>query len=265
MLTGMYISCMGAMVQQARHETTANNLANLNTAGFKPDYQNIMQIPAESVWKGLGRRESDWILEKTGGGAWLDSTSSDFTAGPLKTTNAPMDLALEDQPGKVSFFKIRSGEGEGEQIRYTRNGNFNISTARLLVNSVGMPVLSDANQPITVPPAEQISIDANGNVHIFNNGQRQLVGRIGIATTSAEEAQKGLKKLGDSLFQPKEGTVMEDGTGKMISGKLEQASTNQINEMVSMIEGQRTYEMNMKFLSMQDQTLGSAIQRLRGQ
>lgn len=267
MITGMYLSCMGAMAQQARHETIANNLANLDTTGFKPDFVNFMQIPAESVWKGMGRRESDRILEKTGGGVWLDSTTSDFAAkAPLKSTNDPLDVALLDSDGRVSFFKVRSGEGENAKIHYTRNGNFNLSPTGQLLTDTGMPVLNNADQPIILPPGQSVDIAKNGEIRVKGfDGQSALITQLGVASTTLYEAQKGLKKLGDSLFEAKEGTQMTDSQPQVASGQVEQSAVNQISEMVAMIEGQRTYNLNMKFLTMQDQALGSAIQKLTAQ
>lgn len=264
MIAGMYISTMGAMVEQAKHETVANNLANHETAGFKPDFANFMQIPAESIWKGLGRREADMILEQSGGGVWMDSTTTDFTAGPAKTSNNPLDMMLKDDPGRISFFKVRVGEGEAD-IRYTRNGSFLRDAAGTLVTDGGHPVLNTANQPIVIPGNGEIEVKENGQITLrVGNEPEQLLGQIGVASTTLEEAQKGLKKLGDSFFVPKEGTVIEDSEGKVMSCAVEGSASDGIKEMVAMIEGHRAYELNMKFLSMQDKTLGTAIQSLTG-
>lgn len=262
MINGMYLSTMGAMVEMAKHETVANNLANSETTGFKPDFATFMAIPAESVFKGLGRRESDLILEKTGGGVWLDRTTSDFTPGPLRETQNPLNLAINDENGRVSFFKVRTGAGENEQIRYTRNGNFTLNNEGMIVTDGGLPVLSDTDQPIILPRTTgQIGILANGDVTIVENGEPALFGRIGLASTTLAEAQGGLRKLGSSLYEP-DGAQMENGGGTMLSGMLEESSTNPINEMMKMIEGHRAYELNMRFLSMQDQSLGTAISKL---
>jgi flagellar hook-basal body protein len=173
------------MVEQAKHETVANNLANSETTGFKPDFTTFMAIPAESVWKGLGRRESDLILEKTGGGVWMDRTTSDFSPGPLRETRNPLDVALVDQPGRVSFFKVRTGEGEDQQVRYTRNGNFLCNNEGMLVTNGGLPVLSEGDQPIIIPAnSGKVEVSQNGDVSIVENGQSVLIGRIGVASTT---------------------------------------------------------------------------------
>lgn len=262
MINGMYLSTMGAMVEMANHETVANNLANSETSGFKPDYATFKSIPAESVWKGLGRRESDLILEKTGGGVWMDSTMINFEAGPLRETRSPLDLAIDDKPGNVSFFKIRQNDGNEDIVRYTRNGNFTINNEGTLVTNDGYEVLDVNDQPITIPSGGKVEVTQNGDLSVVLNGESNLVGRVGLATTTVAEAQRGLKKLGDSLFEPN-GAQMAAGDGSIRSGMLEQSATNPIAEMAKMINGHRAYELNMNFLSMQDQTLGSAISRLK--
>lgn len=264
MIAGMYMSCMGAAVQAARVDTIANNNANLNTTGFKPDFTTFIAVPSESVWKGMGRRESDLILEKTGGGTWMDQTTTDFTPGPLLPTKAPFDVAIQDDPGKVSFFKVRAGTEQEAQIRYTRNGNFMLASDGTLVTNTGLPVLSENDQPILIPAGGTVEIMENGNVNVVQNGQTVVAGRIGLASTDLASAQRGLTKSSDSLFEPKEGTTLTPGGGKMLKGTLEGSGTNPIYEMVTMIEGQRSYELNMRFLKMQDSSLGAAIQRLTG-
>ncbi len=261
MINGMYLSTMGAMVEMAKHENVANNLANSETSGFKPDYATFQDIPAESVWKGLNRRESDLILEKTGGGVWMDRTMTDFSPGPMRETRNPLDLAINDKQGEVSFFKVQMQGENGESVGYTRNGNFVINSAGTLVTTDGTPVLDDNNQTITIPSGGKVEVNRNGDIEVVINGASNLVGRVGLATTTLAEAQRGLKKLGNSIFEVN-GAQMNDGQGDIVSGMLEQSSTDPIYEMVNMIEGHRMYEQNMRFLKIQDSTLGTAISKL---
>ncbi len=264
MIYGMYLSCMGAMVESAKHDTTANNLANSETLGFKPDFAIFKDIPAESVRQGLGRRESDLILEKTGGGVWMDRTVSDFQAGPIQETGNTWDLAISDEPGTVSFFKIQP-QGEPGVVRYSRDGNFTLNSEGMLVNMNGDYLLDEGDQPINVPNQGTPSVTRDGVVVIEDENGYTQVGRIGLATTSLEGAQTGLEKLGDNLYATDGAEMIETPIGtEVASGVLERSAVDPVKEMVSMIEGQRAYELNMKFLSMQDSTLGAAIQRLNG-
>lgn len=270
MINGMYLSCMGAMVEQAKHETTANNLANSETTGFKPDFATFMSIPAESVWKGLGRRESDLILEKTGGGVWMDQTTSDFTQGPMRETGSTFDLSIMDEndKDKVSFFMIRpQGEQNADKTFYTRNGNFTQNSEGMLVTKNGDMVLDATGQPISIPALNggKLGVNRDGEITITRGTEEQIVGQVGLASTTLSEAQRGLKKLGDSLFEPDTAVMVGSPIGtKIASGVIEQSAVEPVKEMVAMIEGQRMYEQNMKFLSLQDESLGAAISRLNG-
>lgn len=264
MIYGMYLSCMGGMVEAAKHETTANNLANTETAGFKPDFAIFKDIPAESVQKGLGRRESDLILEKTGGGVWMDRTVSDFSAGPLQDTGNVWDMAIDDQPGTVTFFKIQP-QNQPDVIRYSRSGSFLLDNQRRLITPSGDLVLDEGDAPITVPEGGEPNVSRTGFITVHNGTEEVAVARIGMASTSLEDAQRGLNKLGDSLWERDTATIIDSPPGTtVISGVVERSAVDPIKEMVSMIEGQRAYDLNMRFLSMQDSSLGAAIQRLTG-
>ena len=264
MIYGMYLSCMGAMVESAKHDTTANNLANTETAGFKPDFAIFKDIPAESVRKGLGRRESDLILEKTGGGVWMDKTVSDFSAGPLQETGNVWDMAISDKPGTVSFFKIQPQNQPGV-VRYSRSGSFMVDSQSRLCTPQGNLVLDEGDQPIIVPQSGEVKVSRTGFITV-NDGVEELpVARIGMTSTSLRDAQRGLNKLGDSLWERDDAEMVDTPPETtVVSGVVEKSAVDPIKEMVSMIEGQRAYELNMRFLSMQDSSLGAAIQRLNG-
>ncbi len=264
MIYGMYLSCMGAMVESAKHDTTANNLANTHTNGFKPDFAIFKDIPAESVRKGLGRRESDLILEKTGGGVWMDKTVSDFSSGPLQDTSNVWDLAIDDSNGTVSFFRVEP-QGEPGTVKYSRDGSFLINSEGMLVNSNGDYVLDNANARIPVPNRGIPTISRAGNIVINEDGNSTEIGQIGLATTTLTDAQRGLKKLGNSLYEADTAQMIDTpAETSMVSGAVETSAVDPVKEMVSMIEGQRAYQLNMKFISMQDSSLGAAIQRLNG-
>lgn len=269
MINGMYLSTMGGMCEMHRHETIANNLANVNSDGFKPNFAICRAVPAESVIKGLGRRESDIILEKTGGGAWVDRTATDFTNGPVIPTDNPLNMALYDKDhNRVSFFAIqkRGGANDGA-VWYTRDGNFTRDNDGMLVTTNGDFVLDAEGQAIRIPLGGFLKVGDDGTIrHSTDNVESQVMGRVGVASLSRENAMLYLKQMGDNCYLPEEGTgvTMDNGseTVDIKSGMLEQSSTNPVYEMVSMIDSQRSFEMNMRFLSMQDQTLGQALSRL---
>ena len=129
MINGIYLSTMGAMVQSTRHATIANNLANVNTTGYKPDWARFRHIPSESEWNPARRFTADEVLRYTGGGAWMESTATNLVPGPPQVTGNPFDLYLHDDDprGAVSFFMVRpAGQAAGE-VEYTRAGQFILS------------------------------------------------------------------------------------------------------------------------------------------
>lgn len=269
MINGMYLSLMGGMCEMGRHETIANNLANVNTDGFKPNFSIFRVVPAESVIKGMGRRESDMILEKTGGGSWMDRKATDFTNGPIMQTDDPLNMALQDKDReRVSFFMVRPQNSPDQAaVFYTRNGTFMRNENGALVNTSGDFVLSNDGGQIILPPTGTIKVGRDGSIAVTNDGiNDEVVGQVGVASLPLLDAQLYLKQTGDNCYVPEDGITFdtENRTADVKSGMLEQSSTNPIYEMVSMIDAQRSFELNMRFLSMQDQTLGQALSRLTG-
>lgn len=260
MINGMYLSTMGAMVQGARHDAIANNMANTNTTGFKPDWVSFRAIPAESVLQPGSRMEVDKILEQTGGGVWLEQTYTDFTPGAFQQTGNPLDLALEDEAGSVRFFMTRAGT-PGSPVRYTRAGHFLQDAEGQIRTASGDLVLSAAGDGITLPPdATDIRIDDDGWITAIIEGENIQLAQVGVVQTSLAEART-MKKIGDNLFAPGD-AAFDNVQAGVRSGVLEQSASDAVTEMVSMIEGHRTYEANMTFLRMQDETLGQTARRL---
>lgn len=260
MINGMYLSTMGAMIQGARHEVIANNLANASTAGFKPSRITFRSIPAESLWKQDNRLEINRILEQTGGGAWVNSTPALFVQGSLSETGNLFDLALEDRGEQANrFFMTRAADGD--TVNYTRNGRFVAGSDGLLKTLDGQLVLGPAGSPIAIPSDARLSISANGTIQNLVNDDPRVyedVGQVGVVR--ADDPTK-LKKLGANRYALHEATMTPDQQG-VKSGWIEQSATEPVKEMTSMIEAQRAYEANMSFLRIQDATLGDTVSRL---
>ncbi len=257
MINGMYLSTMGALVQTARHGVVANNLANANTPGFKPDWTVFESLPAESLLQPGSRAEIDRILEQTGGGSWINQTATDFRPGVLRETGDAFDLALkQDEPGKQSFFMIR--KEEGGDVFYTRAGDFNLDSNGRLATSEGYSVLGTDGAPIQLPAGAQAEIMEDGTIR--DRLTFVALGQVGVVRTD----QAGqLRKVGDSLYANETGEVrFENSQRNVVSGHVEDSGTVPVNEMVHMIEAQRTYEANMTFLRIQDEGLGNVVQRL---
>lgn len=257
MINGMYLSTMGAMIQSARHAILANNLANAHTPGFKPEMPIFRHVPAESVLLGQHRREVDAILEKTGGGAWIDQVVANFAPGSIQPTGSPLHAALGGRDSLIRFFMVSPNPG-GEPIYYTRDGSFTRNAQGQLVTSTGAYVLGPNGEPLVIPTQAQPRIEADGTIKDVAQNPPVVLGQIGVMGTT--EPQK-LRKIGDNLYAA-DNVTMVSAQSEVVGGALEQSATSGLQEMVEMIEGHRTYEANMTFLRMQDDTLGDTVRRL---
>ena len=266
MINGIYLSTMGALVQAERHATIANNLANVNTDGFKPDWVRVRAIPSESdnpVWNPTIRFNIDKVLSKTGGGAWLSPTVSNLREGAYKVTGNPLDLALQNEPtsGKTSFFMVHPAGSPAGTVRYTRSGHFVQAEDGIVRDPSGNTLLSTDGTPINLGDAPQgsiITIHPDGQITAYFDGVNVGLGQVGIRRT-ADAAQ--MKKQGDGLFDPQD-AEMEVYQNGLEQHTLEHSATSAIMEMVNMIEAQRVYDMNMRFISVQDESLGQSVRRI---
>lgn len=251
MIRGLYTSSAGMQVEQMRQEAIANNLANLNTAGFKKDMAMIearenMGIKrtnnpasagpdAPSVNVGLG---------DLGTGVLVDRFVKDFDQGPLQQTENPLDFALQGE----GFFTV---EGQGGERLYTRGGNFSRNQEGQLVDMDGRAVLG-ANGPITIPEGK-LAVGTDGVLHVDGRPFDQL------AIARFDNPDEQLSKLGDTLFRNETGVEPQASTALVYQGSLEGANVNSVREMVEMIACLRQYEANQKAIASQDSTLDKAV------
>lgn len=254
---------MGALVQSGRHATIANNLANTNTHGFKPDWSIFQAVPTENEWHPERRFQWDKILMNTGGGVWNDKTITNLSPGPLQHTGNPLDVALHDEPGsdKHSFFMIRQGDNPEGDILFTRDGHFVPDQDGVLRTVSGDLVVGPAGEPIILAPAEEGQIHVRDDGSIVNltlAGGTEVLAVLGVQRT-ADFAD--MKKLGDSRFLA-DGAMMEPWQAGVKGEYIEESATNAIEEMTNMIEASRIYDTNMRFLTIQDETLGQTVRRV---
>ncbi len=262
MIYGMYLSTMGALVQTHRHATIANNLANTNTNGFKPDWSVFREVPVENYFHPERNMYWDEILMNTGGGTWNDTTFSNLEPGPMEFTSNPFDVALHDEAGseKYSFFTIRP-EGEGAETYYSRDGHFVPDEQGILRNMAGDLVLDPGGAAINVsaaPAGSLITIGEDGSIIANHPNGNTNLGQIGVQRTADWDL---MVKIGDNRFRS-EGAEMENYQAGIMGGYIEKSASHAIEEMTNMIEASRIYETNMKFLTIQDEQLGNAVSRI---
>ncbi|NLE61616.1 MAG: flagellar hook basal-body protein, partial [Planctomycetes bacterium] len=170
MVYGIYQSAAGMIVNQYRQAVLANNLANLDTVGFKHDLTIVRERQVETAEDGLSGRLSDRMLDRMTGGSLVAPTVTSFERGQIQVTGSQMDVAIDGN----GFFAVN----DGDKTRYTRDGRFSINANGLLVTAGGRPVLDEQGGTIAVPEEVRgrIVIDADGSVQ--SNGE--VLGRIGL-------------------------------------------------------------------------------------
>ncbi len=244
---GLYMSAEGASAQIERVNVIANNLANVDTVGFKRDLAVLQSRYAEAISKGLvpaGQGE----LEDQGGGVMVRETKIDFSGGPLKHTENVADLAIAGD----GFFQVK----KGDDTFLTRAGNFSVNSRNELVTQQGYSVLNEAGQPIMISP------DA-GSWHFDDQGQVVQPGLVQKLAIVKPDSLTELSKHGENLFRAaKDVTGVADAERRTAPGYLEASAVKPTVEMTSLIEATRVLEANTNMMKTQDQMLGSLISRV---
>ncbi|KYC29314.1 flagellar component of cell-distal portion of basal-body rod [Sterolibacterium denitrificans] len=254
MIRSLWIAKTGLDAQQTQLDVIANNLSNVSTNGYKRAhavfedllYQTMRQPGAQSsqqttIPSGL----------QLGTGVRPVATEKNFGQGNLNLTNNPLDIAINGQ----GFFQIEMPDGT---LAYTRDGAFQKDSTGLVVTSSGYP-LSPA---LTIPPdALSITIGRDGVVSVVQAGAVAPT-EVGTIQISSFVNPGGLQSVGENFFvetassgTPSPNTPGTNGTGVLNQGYVEASNVNMAEELVTMIQTQRAYEMNSKVISTSDQML----------
>jgi flagellar basal-body rod protein FlgF len=244
----MYISAEGAAAQAQRLEVIANNLANVDTAGFKQDVPTFQARFAEAIQRGEAT-SGDRSINDIGGGVKIIDVQTDHSTGQLKHTGNELDLAIN---GK-GFFHIRGEDGE----QYlSRAGNFALDTQGRLVTQNGhRPVLDQSGSEIVLSHDVPMSISPDGFI--------SQAGAIYALGMSQPESLGELVKVGNNLFKPL-GNVQPLALAErnIRQGYLEMSGANPVRQMMAMIETTRAFEANTRMIQNQDTMLGALISRV---
>jgi len=257
----LHVARTGLDAQNMRMQTIANNLANVNTTGFKRDRASFETLAYQSLQApGAASSESTKFATGTnlGTGVQINGTAKIETQGSLQTTDNALDLAVEGN----GYFQVQMPDG---RIGYTRDGNFTLSADGTIVNSDGYQV-----QPqIQIPSgASKITIGNDGTVSATLPGQTETT-ELGKLELARFINPAGLQSEGNNLLtetassgQPQVGAGGVDGRGMIRQGALESSNVNIVEELVDMIETQRAYEVNSKMIQATDQMLQYANQNI---
>lgn len=261
MIRGIYTGCSGMLVQLTRTDVVANNLANVDTVGFKREEAIFRAYPKNEIIRVndlVPSSLTEMVLPfkrapfvgMLGTASVVDETFIEGRVGPLIPTGNPLDLALKEEG---TFFVLQDSRGNRY---YTRAGSFTLNSQGYVVSQSGHMLMSEGG-PIMVPEGSQITFGEDGR--FFVNGEeggRLLVVRF--------EKPTYLKRIGKNLYietRDSGAPIPQEEFGIEV-GALEGSNVEPVKEMVELIEAHRAYEMNQKVVLAHDEALERAITNL---
>lgn len=235
----------GMMAQQTRVEVIANNLANVNTTGFKRSrahFEDLMYQSTRAAETIQGTGTGTLPDVQIGRGTRLSAVQRIQSQGPLEQTTRPLDLAIEGQ----GFFQVELPNGN---TAYTRDGSFSVSDRGTLVTHGGYTVMPGISIP---SDASQLTISRTGIVTVTGMNTTETV-ELGQVELARFMNAPGMLALGENLFaetpasgSPLQGFPQDEGFGRLLQGALEASNVEIVQEMVDMITAMRAYEINSK-------------------
>jgi flagellar basal-body rod protein FlgF len=237
------------MVLERQMDVVSNNIANVNTTGFKADkslfQEYMMPVAHEDTFIGNDRRIS-YVQDR--------ASYHDFSSGPTEQTKNPLDVAIDGN----AFLVVQTAAGE----RYTRDGGLQINSQGQLVTASGDPVLGTGGPIVFQPTDKEISISAEGGISVLEGTNRIDSVRGKLRLVSFAQAQRLLKE-GSNLYSAGEGAAPQvDASARVKQGYIEKSNVNSVAEMSRMIEVTRTYTQISAMLQQQGDMRKTAIEKL---
>jgi flagellar basal-body rod protein FlgG len=253
-MTGeIYMAATGALAYEKRLGILSNNLANVNTVGFKQDKSRFQKYFLTELSQNKLNRAAGGKPSQASSFWFRMSTYTDLTPGPMRETGNRFDLAINGN----GFFCVQTPRG----IQYTRRGDFGINAEGTMVTQEGWPVLGEGGEitieseaDVSDPQRHEFIVDDQGNVAVDGN----TVGKLRIVDFADADA---LKKIGDTYFRPRAATMAgTEATDYRISqGMLEHSNVNAVKMMTELIEVHRGYESYQKIIRSVDEVNSKTI------
>ncbi|MGL4563013.1 MAG: flagellar basal-body rod protein FlgG [Brevinema sp.] len=260
MMRSLWTSASGMIGQQFHIDTISNNLANINTTGFKKtraEFEDLLYQTERLAGTPSSEVTQHPIGIQTGLGVKVSGTQKFYTQGSLQQTGNVLDIAIEEE----GFFSIQMPDGS---TAYTRDGSLKIDSNRELVTSQGYRFIPRITLPENFD-ITSLTITPSGEVTVKIAGENDPTS-IGNITTHRFINPAGLTNIGENLVkaspasgQAVEGTPSQGGFGALRQSFLEMSNVSAITEMVDMIVAQRAYEFNSRAIQTSDNMLGSAV------
>ena len=262
MLRSLYTAATGMIAQQTSIDVTSNNIANVNTVGYKKqraEFADLFYQTMEYAGTSTSATTASPTGTEIGLGVRPTAVTKMFSQGNFKETGNNLDLAITGN----GFFKVQLPDGT---MAYTRNGSFKVDANGQMVTSDGYPLVPN----IVIPPdAVQVSIGTDGTVSVLQAGQTNS-SQIGQITLTNFVNPAGLHSLGDNNYintsasgDPIEGIAGQNGLGQMRQGFVEMSNVQLVEEMTDLITGQRAYDANSKAITTSDEMLKTVNQLKR--
>jgi flagellar basal-body rod protein FlgG len=258
MFRSLNIAATGMAAQETKLDTISNNLANVNTTGYKRQDAEFEDLLYQNI-RGAGTNPAGGTQPsgtQVGTGVRIVATSRSFSQGATQQTGNPLDIAIEG----AGFLAVQKSAGE---IGYTRAGSLKIDATGRLCTNDGLSVEPAINIPLD---ATAVTIGADGQVSATTAGGRTTV-QVGQLQVATFPNPNGLEATGHNLFvptqasgEPTTGAPGSDGRGTILQGSLEGSNVEMVTEMVDLIRVQRGYEINSKVISAADDMLRNATQ-----
>lgn len=244
---GLYVSAAGANAQNHRLQVLSNNLANVQTAGYKPQQAVMQSRFAELIERGEAPANTGGV-DDVGGGVTVQPVVTQYGEGALRQTDNPTDFAINDAE---SFFMVE----RGDQQFLTRAGNFLFDNAGRLITQQGDAVLDVGGRQIVIDPTLPYQVVDGGRIQ---QGQGELALML-----AKPQNLDSLQHLGGNLFNvPDELDMVRGNERRVVSGYVEQSAVQPTTAMMELIEASRAYEANARMIQNHDSVVGSLISRV---
>ncbi len=261
-IAAMHAAATGMKALDTKLDVVANNLANINTTGFKRSRTNFEDLFYEARREPGARDANDEPAPhgiQVGLGVLVSGTQLDFGQGSIDPTNKKLDLAINGE----GFFQVKTFHNGEEVTAYTREGSLvrNANGKLVLANSEGSPL----EPPIEIPEgtaADSVTISSDGRVQVLQAGGGANLEEVGQIELARFVNPEGLKTIGRNLYvetdasgQPVPGMPQEEGLGSLVQGNLEGSNVEPVRELVDLIFTQRGFELNSQAIQSADEGL----------
>jgi flagellar basal body rod protein FlgG len=252
---GLQISASGVMASLYRQDVLANNLANMDTAGFKPEIPKTIPRQAVRQEDGVGFLPSNAMLERLGAGVLLHPNRLKMAQGGLRSTGRDLDVAIRGQ----GFLATRDPQGKNaNSILLTRDGRLARSSQGLLVLAgSGAPVLDAQNRPIEIAERGKVRIDVDGMI-TQDGVEVALLGLVSVPDTDS------LERVGAGMYRPGEDQIKRrtPGTGELVQAHVEESGVDEIEALMAVTNAGREVDSNVAMIQQHDRLMERAIQSL---